>query len=97
MVPATEPVSAQTPAGLAGRGWRVTGVDISTTAFQRAAAQADRLGLDVTWQHLDLSREPAPGTYDLVTAYYLHLPVTQRRTLFTHLAAASPRAAHCWS
>jgi 2-polyprenyl-3-methyl-5-hydroxy-6-metoxy-1,4-benzoquinol methylase len=32
---------------LAGRGWRVTGADLSTTALQRAAAQADRLSLDV--------------------------------------------------
>jgi protein-L-isoaspartate O-methyltransferase len=73
---------------LARRGWRVTGVDISTTALHRAAAQADRLGLKVTWQHLDLTRQPAPGTYDLVTAHYLHLPVMQRPTLFTRLAAA---------
>ncbi len=73
---------------LASRGWSVTGVEFSTTALQRSEAQADRLGLDVTWQHLDLVREPASATYDLVTAFFLHMPATRRAALFTHLAAA---------
>lgn len=73
---------------LAARGWQVTAVDISSTALQRAAAEADRLGLDVTWQHLDLTRAPVPGTYDLVSTHFLHLPAAPRRVLFDHLAAA---------
>lgn len=73
---------------LAARGWRVTGVDLSTTALHRAAAHAQRLGLDVTWQQFDLTRDPAPATYDLVCAHFLHLPAGPRRTLFAHLAAA---------
>lgn len=73
---------------LTARGWQVTGAEFSTTALERAAAQADRLGLQVTWQHLDLTREPMTGRYDLVSAFFLHLPAAPRRTLFTHLAAA---------
>ena len=73
---------------LAERGWRVSGADISTTALDRAAAQSTRLGLDVTWLHLDLSRDPAPATYDLVSAFFLHLPVAARVIAFAHLAAA---------
>jgi SAM-dependent methyltransferase len=73
---------------LAARGWQVTGVDISTTALDRAAVRAREEGLDVTWQQLDLTRDPAPKTYDLVSALFLHLPPAQRRTLMDHLTAA---------
>ncbi len=73
---------------LAARGWRVTGIDLSTTALQRAAAQANRFGLDIIWEHADLTAHPPPGTYDLVTAHFLHLPPVPRQALFAHLAAA---------
>jgi len=73
---------------LASRGWQVTGADISTVALQRAADRADRLGLEVTWLHLDLTREPAPQSYDLVSAHFLHMPAAARQVLFTHLADA---------
>lgn len=73
---------------LAARGWRVTGADLSKTALERAAAQADQLGLQVRWQHLDLTSEPAIGTYDLVSAFYLHLPGGARQRLWPHLAEA---------
>jgi SAM-dependent methyltransferase len=73
---------------LAARGWRVTGADISNVALQRAAREAERLGLDIEWLHLDLTREPAPGRYDLVSAQFLHLPAAARGVLFSHLADA---------
>jgi protein-L-isoaspartate O-methyltransferase len=73
---------------LASCGWRVTGADISTVALQRAADRANQLGLDIEWLHIDLTREPAPGRYDLVTAQFLHLPAAPRRVLFSHLAEA---------
>jgi thioredoxin reductase/protein-L-isoaspartate O-methyltransferase len=73
---------------LAARGWQVTGVDISTTALDRAAARAREEGLDVTWQQLDLTRDPAPKTYDLVSAFFLHMPAAPRRVLVEHLVAA---------
>lgn len=73
---------------LAERGWRVTGADISSVGLEHAAAQAKARDLDVAWLHADLSREPAPGTYDLVASHFVHLPLDRRPTLFDHLAAA---------
>lgn len=73
---------------LAARGWKVTGADISSVALQRAAARAEELGLEITWRHTDLARNSVPGTYDLVTAEYLHLPAADLETLFRHLADA---------
>jgi SAM-dependent methyltransferase len=54
---------------LAERGWQVTGVDVSSVALDRAKEHST----EVKWLHLDMTEEPAPGTYDLVTASYLHL------------------------
>ena len=73
---------------LAARGWHVTGAEFSVTALERAAAQAAELGLQVSWQHLDLTREPPAGTYDLISAFFLHLPARARQTVWRHLAAA---------
>jgi thioredoxin reductase/2-polyprenyl-3-methyl-5-hydroxy-6-metoxy-1,4-benzoquinol methylase len=73
---------------LAERGWKVTAADISAVALERAAARAGRLGLDITWLHADLTRSPAPQTYDLVTAHFLHMPAAERKIVFRHLADA---------
>ncbi len=73
---------------LARQGWRVTATDISSVALARAAEQADRLEVSVTWSHHDLTEEPAEGRYDLVTAFFLHLPQPDRAQLWRHLAAA---------
>jgi len=83
-------------AWLARHGWRVTAVDISSVALSRAAdavrddpATASR----ITWQHADLTVAPPPaGTFDLVTAQYLHLPPEQRPDVYQRLAASvAPR------
>jgi SAM-dependent methyltransferase len=78
---------------LAARGWRVMAVDFSTTALERAAAHAAALGPEVAarieWRHADVrSWTPDPGSFDLVSAQYMHLPSTDRRPLFARLAAA---------
>ncbi|MGH3391899.1 MAG: methyltransferase domain-containing protein [Actinomadura sp.] len=78
---------------LAEQGWRVTAVDISTTALGRAAAHAATAGAEVAgridWTHADLrDRPPAEGTYDLVSSQFMHLPGEARRDLFARLAAA---------
>jgi SAM-dependent methyltransferase len=74
---------------LAGHGWRVTAVDFSTVALARAAAQADRLGVEVEWVHADLTRwAPPTGAFDLVSAQYFHLPAPDRDAAFARLAAA---------
>jgi thioredoxin reductase/2-polyprenyl-3-methyl-5-hydroxy-6-metoxy-1,4-benzoquinol methylase len=73
---------------LAARSWKVTAADVSSVALERAAARAGQLGLDITWLHADLARVPAPGTYDLVTSHFLHLPAADRKTVLRHLTAA---------
>ena len=71
---------------LAGRGWQVTGVDVSTVALERAAAQAAAAGLAerTAWQQDWDEGE----RYDLVTAQFLHLPRGAREALHRRLAAA---------
>ncbi len=78
---------------LAGRGWQVTGIDVSTVALERAARNAASLGTDVagrvTWEQADmLVWDPAPRQFDLVTAHFIHLPAAQREALHRRLAAA---------
>ena len=78
---------------LAGRGWQVTGVDVSTVALQRAAGHATQAGDGIAgridWVHADvLSWDPGTGRYDLVSAQYLHLPDPPRGAVFRRLAAS---------
>jgi SAM-dependent methyltransferase len=74
---------------LADRGWKVTGVDISSVALKRAAAQGESQGLAVEWRRLDLLAEPLElGSFDLVSAQFMHLPGGLRRPLYARLAAA---------
>ncbi|MEV7327771.1 bifunctional NAD(P)/FAD-dependent oxidoreductase/class I SAM-dependent methyltransferase [Micromonospora sp. NPDC093244] len=76
---------------LAEQGWRVTAVDISTTALARAAEHADTVGVGdrIEFTHADLrDKPPAEDAYDLVSAQFMHLPPEQRRELFDRLAAA---------
>jgi SAM-dependent methyltransferase len=78
---------------LAERGWRVTAVDLSTVALERAAAHALEVGVDVArridWLHADLTDwMPEMATYDLVSAQFMHLPKEPREALFRRLAAS---------
>jgi SAM-dependent methyltransferase len=78
---------------LARRGWRVTAVDLSAVALERAAAHAAEAGAgiaeQISWLHEDIiSWDPGPGRYDLVSAQYMHLPAELRRGLFDRLAEA---------
>jgi SAM-dependent methyltransferase len=76
---------------LAARGWRVTGADISEVALRRSAEAAERAGLAdrLTWQQADLlTWTPPPATFDLVTAFFVHLPGAARAALLRRLAAA---------
>lgn len=79
---------------LAGRGWRVTAVDLSSVALERAAAHAAQAGAGIAgridWLHADLlSWDPGPARYDLVSAQYMHLPAASRQALFGRMAMAT--------
>ncbi|TFV62473.1 UNVERIFIED_ORG: methyltransferase domain-containing protein [Bacillus sp. AZ43] len=78
---------------LAARGWRVTAVDFSTVALERAAAHAAEAGPEVagriTWVHADLTEwTPQQRAFDLVSTQFIHLPEEPRRRLFAAAAAA---------
>lgn len=72
---------------LARRGWRVTALDLSNVALERArAADPDRM---VKWLQADLLVwQPPAGAFDLVATHYLHLQPTERMGLFGRLARA---------
>jgi SAM-dependent methyltransferase len=76
---------------LAGRGWRVTAVDISSVALKRAADHARSMGPDVagmiTWRQADLTEDVAfEEPFGLVSVQFLHLPQPDRDALHRRLA-----------
>jgi 2-polyprenyl-3-methyl-5-hydroxy-6-metoxy-1,4-benzoquinol methylase len=75
---------------LAEHGWRVTAVDFSTVALARAAEHAAAAGLSdrIEWVHADLRTWSPPGSYELVSAQFLHIPPEPRRDVFARLAGA---------
>ncbi|MEU0224613.1 class I SAM-dependent methyltransferase [Streptomyces sp. NPDC006284] len=76
---------------LAARGWRVTGVDISGTALERAAGHAADAGVGdrVAWERHELGRSFPDGSFDLVSAHYLQSPVPlDQRTVLRDAARA---------
>lgn len=74
---------------LASRGWKVTGVDISQAALDRAARHAAEADVDATWLRADITAwDPAPARFDLISAQYVHLPRPARNALYRRLAAA---------
>ena len=76
---------------LAGRGWRVTAVDVSATALERAAAHAVSAGVAdrIDFQRHDLGHTFPTGAYDLVSAQYLQSPVELPRERVLQAAAAT--------
>ena len=79
---------------LAERGWTVVAVDISDTALQRAAAEADARGLGdrIDFAQHDLSDSFPGGTFDLISAQFLHstVPLDRRRILSIAADAVRP-------
>lgn len=73
---------------LAERGWTVTAVDVSQTALDRGAAQADALGLDgITWEQHDLTATFPTGAFDLVSAQFFQSPIEFPRVALLRQAA----------
>src|SRR5690606_32465340 len=81
---------------LAGRGWTVTAVDISSVALERGRTEAASLGADVaeriTWTHRDVLTEDLPaGPFDLVSLQFMQLDAATRTPLFRRsMAAVAP-------
>ena len=76
---------------LAGLGWRVTGLDWSAVALDRAAEHAAEAGVTdlVEWVRGDVdSWQPPAAAYELVTAHFLHPTGEQRPSVLARLAAA---------
>jgi 2-polyprenyl-3-methyl-5-hydroxy-6-metoxy-1,4-benzoquinol methylase len=76
---------------LASRGWRVTAVDVSAVALDRAAQVAVAAGLQslISWEQRDmLSWDPGQARFDLVSAQFMHLPRPAQDSMHTRLAAA---------
>lgn len=75
---------------LAGRGHRVTGVDLSETGIATARALAEEAGAEADFLVADATGEwaPPPGSFDLVLLSYLQLPPQGRRTAHTKAARA---------
>ncbi len=74
---------------LAERGWQVVAVDISSTALQRARLIADERNLTsrIRFERHDLPQSFPEGTFDLVSAQFLHAPVELDRTRILRRAA----------
>lgn len=77
---------------LAGQGWRVTAVDPSRVALDRASAAARQADIEVTWVHAGLLDMPGgTGRYDLVAAHYAVLRRSDDATaMATLLGAVAP-------
>jgi SAM-dependent methyltransferase len=78
---------------LASQGWQVTAVDVSATALRRGADHARDAGLaaKIRWERHDLSRSFPAGSFDLVSAQFLHSPVAadgEREAILRRAAAA---------
>lgn len=79
---------------LAGRGWTVTAVDISTVALGRAAEHAKAAGVGelIDWQQHELGRSFPEGEFDLVSAQFLHSKTELARDEILRSAAGAVAA-----
>jgi 2-polyprenyl-3-methyl-5-hydroxy-6-metoxy-1,4-benzoquinol methylase len=74
---------------LASLGWKVTGVDYSEVAIEKARARADREGVEAEFVCADLLEyQPQPSSYELVLLLYFHLPPRELRTVLSQAQAA---------
>lgn len=75
---------------LAQQGWRVTAVDVSGVALERAAAHAAESGVQerIVWQQQDLSGWTPEPVFDLVSSQYLHSPLLDWRATTAMAAGA---------
>lgn len=76
---------------LASKGWTVLAVDISSNALNLAAGNAVRAGVEdqIGFEQHDLSVSFPTGSFDFVTASFLHSPVAWPRAAALSKAAAA--------
>lgn len=79
---------------LAGQGWRVTAVDVSQVALDRAAGHAAAAGVAdrIDWQRHTLGETFPEGTFDLVSSQFLHTfgELPREEVLRTAAGAVAP-------
>lgn len=73
---------------LARRGWRVTGLDFSSVAIQRARVRAAEEELDAQFETVDLREWHPDGRFDLVCLVYLHLVHDDMASIMSRSAEA---------
>jgi len=74
---------------LAGLGWRVTAVDFSAVALDKAGRIAASRGVEIDWVNADLGEyRPEPAAFDLVLLLYLHLPWREMASVLGRARAA---------
>ena len=78
---------------LAEQGWQVTAVDVSTVALERTAHHAVEQGVDDRLEigEYDVMIGEPPleaGAFDLVTAFFLHVPPQDFDDVYRRVAAA---------
>ena len=76
---------------LAEHGWTVVGVDVSHTALARARAAAAERGVagHIEFAQYDLTSSFPEGSFDLVSACFLHSTVAMDRAAILRRAAAA--------
>ncbi len=76
---------------LAQQGWQVTAVDVSPIALGRAAEHAKEAGVEdrIEWQQHELGKTFPDGTFDLVSAQFLHSTIEMPREQILRDAAAA--------
>lgn len=76
---------------LAEQGWDVVAVDVSETALQRAAEDAETRKMlhRIDFRRVDLAEFEPDGAFDLVSAQFLHSPVPLDRPAVLRRAAAA--------
>ncbi|MFF1820777.1 SAM-dependent methyltransferase [Kribbella sp. NPDC058245] len=74
---------------LAQQGWQVTAVDVSPIALARGAEHAKEAGVEdrIEWQHHELGKTFPAGTFDLVSAQFLHSTIDLPREEILRQAA----------
>ncbi len=74
---------------LATLGWRVTAIDFSPVAVDKARSAAQRAGVAVDWLVRDvLGYAPSPDGFDAVIVTYLHIPPAEARRVWATAARA---------